>query len=152
MIFNGNFAFFSISCQFVMLFNGNFTFLVADTQLYKRLCPSVGPWWSSWKRAFSILFVYVWVLDVGWGVDGGWMPLPTRPQQYCDPASLVVLCLESFSVNCVKIGNLKNIKPRVADEATKTILTFSNDFTNKTVLVHSCWKMLFSKKDYLDNW
>ena len=25
-----------------------------------------------------------------WGVDGGWMPLPTRPQQYCDPASLVL--------------------------------------------------------------
>ena len=24
-----------------------------------------------------------------WGVDGGWTPLPTRPQQYCDPASLV---------------------------------------------------------------
>ena len=25
-----------------------------------------------------------------WGVDGGWMPLPTRPQRYCDPASLVL--------------------------------------------------------------
>ena len=24
-----------------------------------------------------------------WRVDGGWMPLPTRPQRYCDPASLV---------------------------------------------------------------
>ena len=24
-----------------------------------------------------------------WGVDGGWMPLPTHPQRYCDPASLV---------------------------------------------------------------
>ena len=24
-----------------------------------------------------------------WGVDGGWTLLPTRPQQYCDPASLV---------------------------------------------------------------
>ena len=22
-------------------------------------------------------------------VDGGWLPLPTRPQQYCDPVSLV---------------------------------------------------------------
>ena len=28
---------------------------------------------------------------MGWGVDGGWMPLPTRPQRFCDPASLVVL-------------------------------------------------------------
>ena len=30
----------------------------------------------------------------GWGVDGGWMPLralPTSPQRYCDPASLVFL-------------------------------------------------------------
>ena len=26
---------------------------------------------------------------MGWGVYDGWMPLPTRPQQYCDPASLV---------------------------------------------------------------
>ena len=30
----------------------------------------------------------------GWGWDwveaGGWMPLPTRPQRYCDPASLVL--------------------------------------------------------------
>ena len=25
----------------------------------------------------------------GWGEGGGWMPLPTRPQRYCDPASLV---------------------------------------------------------------
>ena len=24
----------------------------------------------------------------GWGVDRGWMPLPTRPQQYRDPSSL----------------------------------------------------------------
>ena len=28
----------------------------------------------------------VCVLVVGaWDVDGGWMPLPTRPQRYCDP-------------------------------------------------------------------
>ena len=42
-------------------------FLVADTQLYKRLClsvgTSVGPWWSSWK---------VW--------KRAFRPLPTRPQ------------------------------------------------------------------------
>jgi len=49
-----------------------------------------------------------------------------------------ILCLESFSVNCVKIGNLKYIKSRVADEARKTILTISNDLTNKTVVVYSC--------------
>ena len=24
-------------------------------------------------------------------MDGGWIPLPTHPQRYCDPASLVFL-------------------------------------------------------------
>ena len=35
-----------------------------------------------------MVFVYVWG---AWGTDKGWMPLPIRPQQYCDPASLVLL-------------------------------------------------------------
>ena len=26
------------------------------------------------------------VLEGGLGVDGGWLPLPTRPQRYCDTA------------------------------------------------------------------
>ena len=38
--------------------------------------------------------MYVSVLEGGLGgalgVDGGWLPLPTRPQRYCDPASLVL--------------------------------------------------------------
>ena len=25
-----------------------------------------------------------------WDVDGGWMPLPTCPQRYCDPGSLAL--------------------------------------------------------------
>ena len=28
-----------------------------------------------------------------WVVDRSWMPLPTRPQRYCDPATLVSLLL-----------------------------------------------------------
>ena len=28
------------------------------------------------------------------GVDGGWMPLPTRPQRYCDPASLAIRLMD----------------------------------------------------------
>ena len=40
--------------------------------------------------------MYVSVLEGGLGgvlgVDGGWLPLPTRPQRDCDPASLVLLC------------------------------------------------------------
>ena len=40
----------------------------------------------------------VWVLMVkALGVDWAWMPLPTRPQRYCDPASLVYVVLaENF--------------------------------------------------------
>ena len=34
--------------------------------------------------------MYVCVWCGVWGVDGGGMPLPTRPQRYCDPASLVM--------------------------------------------------------------
>ena len=37
--------------------------------------------------------MYVSVLERGLGgllgVDGGWLPLPTHLQRYCDPASLV---------------------------------------------------------------
>ena len=33
--------------------------------------------------------VYVSVWGGGWGEAGGWLPLPTRPQRYCDPVSLV---------------------------------------------------------------
>ena len=29
------------------------------------------------------------LLSYVWGVDGVWMPLPTRPQRYCDLTSLV---------------------------------------------------------------
>ena len=35
------------------------------------------------------VFVFERVLGEVVGVDGGWLPLPTRPQQYCDPTSLV---------------------------------------------------------------
>ena len=38
-----------------------------------------------------IFFLYV---RGAWGMDGGRMPLPTRPQRYCDSASLVVLSKE----------------------------------------------------------
>ena len=40
----------------------------------------------------------------GWGgafgVDGGWLPLPTRPQRYWDPASLVNIssCVMRFKL------------------------------------------------------
>ena len=35
------------------------------------------------NERFRYLGIFV---GEGWGVDGGWMPLPTRLQRYCDPA------------------------------------------------------------------
>ena len=40
--------------------------------------------------ALVIVFVFECVCVMGEGVDGGNTPLPTRPQRYCDPASLVL--------------------------------------------------------------
>ena len=37
-----------------------------------------------------------WGRSGPWGVDGGWMPLPTHPQRYCDPASLARFALENY--------------------------------------------------------
>ena len=90
-------------------------FLVADTQLYKGLCPSVRPLVrrsrsSCHARVENAKNAYLWccswyclcvsVLEGGWGCGwgeaGGWMPLPTHPQQYCDHASLVVLFLNPW--------------------------------------------------------
>ena len=46
---------------------------------------------EKWKNErFRCFFGYVCWWGGAWGVDGGWMPLPTRPQRYCDPASLVL--------------------------------------------------------------
>ena len=44
--------------------------------------------------------MYVSVLERGLGgalgVDGGWLPLLTRPQQYYDPASFVFIRVYTF--------------------------------------------------------
>ena len=54
------------------------------------------------KRAFKKLFAYGSELGRGlggaFGVNGGWLPLPTRLQRYCDPASLVDLRAVSASL------------------------------------------------------
>ena len=47
------------------------------------------------KKSFNFLG-FGGGLEVGWGVDGGWMSLPTSPQRYCDPASLVRRDVEAF--------------------------------------------------------
>ena len=59
--------------------------------------PSVGPSVrrsvthesKSGKTGVLDVFLGMCVGGGAWGVDGGWMPLPTHPQRYCDPASLV---------------------------------------------------------------
>ena len=83
------------------------SFLVVDTQLYRSLCPSVRP---SVRRSIEVIesksvimsildtFMYVCVWSGVWSVHGGWMPLPGRPQRYCDLASLVSLSLEPRSL------------------------------------------------------
>ena len=48
---------------------------------------------ASKKLVLDTFRVCLCVWDGGWGVDGGWMPLPTCPQRYCDPASLVTFWL-----------------------------------------------------------
>ena len=41
--------------------------------------------------------MYVCVWSGVWGVDGVWMPLPTRPQRYCDSVSLIIFSAENSS-------------------------------------------------------
>ena len=80
-------------------------FLVADTQLYNRLCPSVRQsihlsiLHESKSGKTSILGGFLVMSTVGegggaWDVDGGWMPLPTHLQRYFDPVPLVPLISE----------------------------------------------------------
>ena len=88
------------------------------TLRHKRLCPSVSPSVGPSVREHESKSAKTSVLDAfcacewgTWGVDGGWMPLPTRPQRYCDPASLVFLSFVSsrlishpFSLLCESLG------------------------------------------------
>ena len=71
-------------------------FSTADTQLYERLCPSIGPCAQLHKQIEGNLafrfFLCMCVCEGkkgSLGVNGVRTPLPTRPQQYCDPASFV---------------------------------------------------------------
>ena len=52
----------------------------------------------------NVFFLYVWG---AWVMDGGWMPLPTRPQRYCDPASLVYF-LTKTKVSSISFINNRN--------------------------------------------
>ena len=90
---------------YLVLKSMHWHFLVADTQHYMRLGPSVRPLVRKGRkveqRAFWILFIYVCVWSGVRSVDGDWMPLPTRPQRYCDPASLVLKFFYFGQVVCL---------------------------------------------------
>ena len=63
---------------------------------------------------------------MGWVVDMGWMPLPTRPQRYCDPASLALFL---FPAILISVGNSHLFRTlflvqRLEEHST----TWSNDF------------------------
>ena len=53
--------------------------------------PSVMLESKSGKTSVLDVFLGMCIAGGAWGVDGGWTPLPTRPQRYCDPTSLVCL-------------------------------------------------------------
>ena len=46
-----------------------------------------------------VVTVFVSKCGVGEGVDRGWMPLPPRPQRYCDP----VTCSSSLETRPLKV-------------------------------------------------
>ena len=55
--------------------------------------------WKNIENKTSVLDTFcvcLCVWDGGWGVDGGLIPLPTRPQWYCHPASLVITNIHSL--------------------------------------------------------
>ena len=63
-----------------------------------------------------------WVGRGAWGVDGGWMPLPTRPQHYCDPASLVLTGIEEKHKKIFSLWILLNFnKNKVGYTATLVV-------------------------------
>ena len=57
-----------------------------DKASYRVACPQLK---IGKMSVLDASFTCVW----GWGLDGGWTPLPTHPHHYCDPASLVFLRL-----------------------------------------------------------
>ena len=64
---------------------------------------------KSGKTSVLKVFVFVSVLERVFGVDGGWSPLTTRPQRFCDPASLVPVLFDLeflnmlIAVDCVPL-------------------------------------------------
>ena len=47
---------------------------------------------------------------VVWGVDRGWMPLPTLPQRYCDPVSFVPTRYSEILIVVILNDVLSNVR------------------------------------------
>ena len=65
-------------------------------------------------------------------MDGGWLPLPTRPQQYCDPVSLVGTS-----------GSLSMYGVTIDEEEQKQISSMTNSrmLLLKTLISPCSWKV-----------
>ena len=99
---------------------------------------------------------------MGWGMDGGSVPLTTRPQQYCDPASLVLFTTHNkpvwyhgfcYLVSIIKINLrimsklwdftvhpiLNQLLPQESESAVKNGLRWIFRSTTATFLRSKCY-------------
>ena len=77
---------------------------------------------------------------MGLGVDGGWMPVPTRPQQYCDSASLVFRNLGYKNIKASKCPEIKNVVILLV-----AISTSFEGFEKNDVLIKKSVSNIFSR-------
>ena len=56
----------------------------------------------------SCVCLSVWGTGGG-GMDGGWTPLPTHPQRYCDPVSLVEMQSEAQFIKRIRASKLYRV-------------------------------------------
>ena len=71
--------------------------------------PSISTSWKVGKWAFLKTFCVCLGVCGIWGVDGGWTPLPTRPQRYCDPVSLVEMQSEAQFIKRIRASKLYRV-------------------------------------------
>ena len=62
--------------------------------------------------------------------DGGWMPLPTRPQRYCDPASIVPLLDSIITTN----GQMDRLIDKTFYEVARPYLNKANTSRSHAVV------------------
>ena len=75
--------------------------------------------------------MYVCVWEGGLGVDGGWLPLPTRPQLYCDLASLVS-CGHATQRHC------PSVRPSVCWSMVMELKSAKTHFDAAVLIIFVC--------------